>query len=56
MDIEILTGIIDSKDEEQLEPSKEKLPKYLKILELKHAIILANKQDLPNAVSVEQVQ
>ncbi|XP_065909351.1 ADP-ribosylation factor 4-like [Dysidea avara] len=53
-----LIFVVDSNDRERINEAKDELSKMLGEDELKDSIILvfANKQDLPNAMSVSQVQ
>lgn len=48
-----LVYVVDSNDEEQIEESRKELFKFLKNEEMKGIpiVIIANKQDLPNALS-----
>ena len=48
---------VDSNDQEVMSESKDELWRLLEVEELKNVIVLvmANKQDLPNAMSVEEV-
>ncbi len=49
--------VVDSNDRERMPECKDELKRILEADELKDAIILvmANKQDLPNALTVEEV-
>jgi len=53
-----LIFVVDSNDRERINEAKEELQKMLEEDELRDAVLLvfANKQDLPNAMSVSQVQ
>jgi signal recognition particle receptor subunit beta len=52
-----LIFVVDSNDRERLQEAKEELAKMLTEDELKDSVILvfANKQDLPNALSVSEI-
>ncbi|EDO48360.1 predicted protein [Nematostella vectensis] len=52
-----LIYVVDSNDRERVNESKEELNKMLQEDELKDAVVLvmANKQDLPNALSVSEI-
>jgi len=49
--------VVDSNDRERVSESKEELEKMLNEDELRDAVLLvfANKQDLPNAMSVSEI-
>ena len=53
-----LIFVVDSNDRERMSEAKEELQKMLEEDELRDAVLLvfANKQDLPNALSVSQIQ
>ena len=58
VDADAIVWIVDSTDRERMDFCKEELHIFLKEDELKDVIllILANKQDLPNALIAEEVQ
>ena len=53
----MLVYVIDSNDRDRMKECRDELHTFLKEEELKSSIllVLANKQDLPNAMSVEEV-
>jgi len=53
-----LIYVVDSSDKERVEIAREELQKMLAEDELKDAVllVLANKQDIPGAMSVEEVE
>ncbi|XP_065914926.1 uncharacterized protein [Dysidea avara] len=54
---DVLIFVVDSNDRERISESRDELKRFLSEDELKDCIVLvmANKQDLPNAMSVEEV-
>ena len=54
---QVLMYVVDSNDRERITECKDELWRFLEEEELKDAIVLvmANKQDLPNAMTVEEV-
>eukprot|EP00731_Ephydatia_muelleri_P030283 Em0021g806a len=54
---EVLIFVVDSNDRERLSQSQEELQKMLREDELRDVIllVLANKQDLPNAMGVQEI-
>ena len=53
----MLIFVVDSNDRERISESRDELKRFLSEDELEDCIVLvmANKQDLPNAMSVEEV-
>lgn len=54
---DVLLFVIDSNDRDRIEESRDELWRFLGEKELESAtlLVLANKQDLPNAMSTEEI-
>ena len=53
----MLIFVVDSNDRDRMEECKDELQRFLSEDELKDVclLVMANKQDLPNAMSVEEI-